>query len=195
MTPSPSRWLLFIYRVPAEPSSHRTYLWRQLKLLGAVYLQQSSAILPDDPTLRDALNALGARVQEAGGEVSLLDTASPTEEWEAQLLARFREARDAEYGEVAENVERFEDEIRREERRGRLTFAELEDLEADWHKLEEWLARVERRDFFGTAGRSALVDALARAQKLFDAFAQAVYLHEGALADEPTETTALHGEG
>ena len=103
MTPTPSRWLLFIYRVPAEPSSHRTYVWRQLKQLGAVYLQQASAILPDDPTLRDALNALGARVQEAGGEVSLLDTASPTAEWETQLLARFRDARDAEYAEVAEN--------------------------------------------------------------------------------------------
>ena len=32
-------WLLFTYKVPPEPASKRIALWRRLKGLGAVYLQ------------------------------------------------------------------------------------------------------------------------------------------------------------
>ncbi|MGI8482978.1 MAG: Chromate resistance protein ChrB, partial [Thermomicrobiales bacterium] len=58
------RWLLFIYRVPQSPPGRRTYVWRQLKGLGAAYLQQAAAILPDYPELRTGLKALAARVRE-----------------------------------------------------------------------------------------------------------------------------------
>ena len=39
------RWLLLIYRIKAESSGRRTYVWRQLRQLGAVYLQQAAAVL------------------------------------------------------------------------------------------------------------------------------------------------------
>src|SRR5579884_354900 len=120
------QWLLLIYRVPQEPPGRRTFVWRQLKQLGAVYLQQAAAILPDRPDLRAALDGLAHRIEEFPGEASLLPTASPTQEWEQRLIARFNEARDAEYAEVVENIERFEDEIRREQRKGRFGFAQLE---------------------------------------------------------------------
>lgn len=52
-TTGPGRaWLLLIYRVPQDPPGRRTYVWRQLKSLGAVYLQQAAVILPDRPDLR-----------------------------------------------------------------------------------------------------------------------------------------------
>jgi len=67
----PTRWLLLIYRVAQDPPGRRTYVWRQLKGLGAVYLQQAAAILPDRPELRAALTALTARIREQEGEASL----------------------------------------------------------------------------------------------------------------------------
>src|SRR5918999_344054 len=130
--PSPRRWLLLIYRVPQEPPGRRTYVWRQLRQLGAVYLQQAAAVLPERPELRAALDALSQRIGEYGGEVSLLSTVSPDEGWESELLERFNQARDAEYTEVLENVERFEDEIKRERSKGRCTFAQLEDIDGEW---------------------------------------------------------------
>ena len=39
-------WLLITYKVPAEPSRMRVSLWRKLKELGAVYIQQGAAVLP-----------------------------------------------------------------------------------------------------------------------------------------------------
>lgn len=172
------RWLLFIYRVPQSPPGRRTYVWRQLKGLGAAYLQQAAAILPDHPELRAALEALTARVREFEGEASLLETRSPTSAWEAETMARFNQGRDAEYAELVENVERFEDEIARESRKQKFTFAELEELEADWEKLQRWRERIRARDFFETFSQAAAEDELKRARSALDTFTTQVYVHE-----------------
>jgi len=176
---SARRWLLLIYRIKAESSGRRTYVWRQLRQLGAVYLQQAAAVLPDRPDLRVELDRLGARIRTAGGEASLLETVSPSPAWEEELVARFDVARDAEYGEIVDSVERFEDEIRREARKKRFRFAELEEGEADWEKLQRWFARLTERDFFGAPGRAAAEEALARGRLLLDGFTEEVYRVEG----------------
>lgn len=183
-TSQPRRWLLFIYRVPQEPPGRRTYVWRQLKQAGAAYLQQAAAILPDRPELRVLLEALARRTREFEGEVSLLETCSPNPIWEVETIARFAQARDEEYAELIENVERFEDEIARESRRNKFTFAELEELESDWDKIGRWRERIRLRDFF-VAPRQVEADvALARGRKALDAFTSHVYAHE-----EPQEVS------
>jgi hypothetical protein len=179
----PLRWLLLVYRIKAGSSAQRTYVWRQLRQLGAVYLQQAVAVLPDRPELRSGLDQLGERIRRAGGEVSLLETTSPTAAWEADLVTRFDAARDAEYDEIVESVERFEDEIRRETRKRRFRFAELEESEADWEKLSRWWERLVERDFFGTSGRAAAEATLARGRALLDDFTREVYRAEGLDAD------------
>ena len=67
---------------------------------------------------------------------------SPSPAWEAELVDRFNAARDAEYEEILDSVESFEDEIRRETLKKRFRFAELEEGEADWEKLQRWFARL-----------------------------------------------------
>jgi Protein ChrB, N-terminal len=179
------RWLLLIYRIKAESSGRRTYVWRQLRQLGAVYLQQAVGVLPDRPELRVELDRLGQRIRSTGGEASLLETVSPSPAWEEELVTRFNAARDAEYAEILDSVESFEDEIRRETRRRRFRFAELEEGEADWEKLQRWFARLIERDFFGAAGRGAAEQALARGRTLLDGFIQEVYRAEGLDAGAP----------
>jgi hypothetical protein len=176
-------WLLFIYRVPQDPPGRRTYVWRHLRDLGATYLQQAAAILPDDPALRRALTALQARIATYGGEASLLETHSPSATWEQETIARFNQARDAEYAELYENVERLEDEMARESRRGKFTFAQLEDLESDWDKLGRWRERIAARDFFGASGRLVTDDVLERARTSLDEFTSRVYTQPHTLDD------------
>ena len=173
------RWLLLIYRIKAESSGRRTYVWRQLRQLGAVYLQQAVAILPDREDLRADLDRLGRRIRSTGGEASLLETRSPSRDWEEALVASFNGARDAEYEEILDSVEGFEDEIRRETRKKRFRFAELEEGEADWDKLQRWFARLTERDFFGAEGRAGAEAALARGRSLLDEFTKEVYRAEG----------------
>ena len=180
------RWLLLIYRTRAGSSSRRTYVWRQLRQLGAVYLQQAVAVLPDRGELRAGLDQLGGRIRAGGGEASLLETVSPSATWQAELIERFNLARNAEYDEVIESVERFEDEIRRETRKKRFMFAELEESETDWEKLRRWFARLTDRDFFGATGRAGAEAAMDRGRALLDAFTTEVYRREGLDAESPT---------
>ena len=48
-------WVLLIYRLPREPSRHRVAVWRKLKDLGALYLQDGVAALPEDAVTREPL--------------------------------------------------------------------------------------------------------------------------------------------
>ena len=191
-TPPPQQWLLLIYRVPQDPPARRTYVWRQLKQLGAVYLQQAAAILPQQDEVRTALTALAQRIRDYDGEVSLLETTSPSAEWEQAVITRFNQARDEEFAELVENVERFEDEITRERRKGKFTFAELEESEADWEKVQRWYTRIVARDFFASAGHSSVVAALARGQGTLDAFTTAVQQHAEALGEQHTTIRSDH---
>jgi hypothetical protein len=195
MEPTRERWLLLIYRVPQDPPGRRTYVWRQLKQLGAVYLQQAAAVLPDRPEPRSALEALADRIRSQDGDVSLLETTSPSAEWERDLMERFNQARDAEYAEVVENVERFEDEIKRETRKGKFTFAELEDVESDWEKIGRWHERVRTRDCFGAAGCAEADAALGRGKAALDEFATAVYAHEGVQEDNTRANRTAYPAG
>ena len=181
--PDGRAWLLLVYRVKPGSSSRRTYVWRQLRQLGAIYLQQAVAIMPERPDLRAGLDQLGQRIRSSGGEASLLETSSPDAAWEADLIERFNFARNAEYDEIIESVERFEDEIRRETRKKRFRFAELEESEADWEKLRRWFARLVERDFFGASGRASAEQVLARGHDLLDGFTREVYRHEGLESD------------
>ncbi len=173
------QWLLLIYRVPQEPPGRRTYVWRQLKQLGAIYLQQAAAVLPDRPEVRAPLEALAARIREFEGEVSLLETTSPDPAWERDVMSRFNQARGDEYAELIKNVARLEDEMERETRLGKFTFAELEDLEVESEKLQNWCERITARDFFAAPDRVAALQALARAQTGLAAFAATVYQADG----------------
>ena len=69
-------WLLFLYKVPHEPSSHRVYVWRKLKRLGAVLLHDSAWVLPMTPRSQEQFQLLAAEIARIGGD-SLL--------WEARL--------------------------------------------------------------------------------------------------------------
>ena len=69
-------WLLFLYRVPHEPSTGRVHVWRKLKRLGAVMLHDSAWALPQVPSNLEQLRKLAKEVVDLGGD-SLL--------WEAHL--------------------------------------------------------------------------------------------------------------
>ena len=92
-----SRWLILIYRLPREPSRHRVALWRKLKTLGALYLQDGVAALPEDAVTREQLEWLQLRVREAGGEASLWEARPNTLAEGKELIETFRSSREEAY--------------------------------------------------------------------------------------------------
>lgn len=183
---APRQWLLLIYRLPAEPSRMRTYIWRQLKALGSLYFQQAVWILPKTEHVAEEFGRIVAKVEEFGGEASLLTTVSPSQAWEERVVSGFNEARNEEYAEIAESEERFEDEIRRETRKEKFTFAELEEGEAEWERLKRWHERVRERDFFHAPGLKEAEARLGEGERLLEEFAQRVYERQG-VEDNPKD--------
>jgi hypothetical protein len=182
---SARQWLLLIYKVPQDPTRFRTYLWRQMRILGALSLQQMVCLLPRTPDHESQMQRLADKVEEFHGEAHVLTFASPSKEWEERIIARFNAIVDEDYAEIAENEERFQDEIRRETRKEKFTFVELEDMEDDREKITRERARVEARDFFGAPGRAEADAKTAETKRLFKEFSRKVYAREG--VDEPVD--------
>jgi DNA-binding transcriptional regulator PaaX len=89
-------WLLLVYRIPREPTAGRVYVWRKLKQLGAVALQDAVWVLPATPRTREQFQWLAAEIAELGGEVSLFTSQvmldSQHESLQEQFEAPVREA-------------------------------------------------------------------------------------------------------
>lgn len=66
-------WLLLTYKVPAEPASKRVALWRRLKSMGAVYLQNGVCLLPETDDHVRRLKMLENDIAEIGGEAVILE--------------------------------------------------------------------------------------------------------------------------
>jgi hypothetical protein len=174
------RWLLLIYRLAAEPtSSARSAVWRETRRLGAISLQHAVCLLPLSDANRASFARLTQRIEEYGGEATVLETVSPNEAWHAKTVARFNAARDEEYEEVVDETERFREEIEREKRKGKYTFAELEDEESNLERLRKYVAQVEARDAFGAEGRARAAAEVERCAEVLSAFAQEIYERQG----------------
>lgn len=159
-------------------------MWREVRRLGALSLQNAVCLLPLSEENRAAYERLAGRVEEYGGEASILETESPTDAWHERTVARFNAGRDEEYEEVVDETERFREEIERERRKGKFTFAELEDEESNMERLRKYLAQVEARDAFGAEGREQAAREVERCAEVLEAFAQEIYEYQRIAEDE-----------
>ena len=177
---APHSWRVLIYRVPTEPASKRVAVWRDLKRLGALYLQQCACIFPDIPGLTDAVQEVAAKIPALGGETFLLEVPRLTAEDEARIIDAFRAQRANEYAEIIEECEtKFVKEIEFEHFRQNYTFEEAEEIGQDLEKIRRWFARIVERDWFAADGRQAVEEWIERCQVLLDEFEQEVYRRQG----------------
>src|SRR5687767_1963188 len=97
-------WLLFVYKVPPEPSARRVYVWRKLKRLGALLLHDAVWVLPDNVRTREQLQWLAGEIMEMQGGDALLWQSQPLlpgieqrlrDQFAAQTGAEYRDILDA----------------------------------------------------------------------------------------------------
>jgi hypothetical protein len=182
------QWLLVTVSSGAS-STLRVHVWRQLRSLGALYLQSSVCLLPERPETTRAVRRLLDRVRREGGEGRLLPIAITDAGEERAVIERFRAERSDEYGEICSRVPSFLEEIALERRRGRATYTEVEESEADLERLRRWLQRVRLRDYFDAAGREEAEAAVQRCAELLAAFEAEAFAAETATADPPSADT------
>ena len=175
------RWRVLIYRVPTSPASKRVAVWRDLKRLGALYLQQCACIFPDIPRVKSEVDEVAAKIPAIGGETFLLDVPKLQPEDEARIIEAFRALRASEYAEIIEECEtRFVKEIDFGRFRQNYTFEEAEEIEQDLEKIRRWFGRVRERDWFQADRRDEVEAWLTRCQSLLSAFEEEVYRRQSA---------------
>jgi hypothetical protein len=173
----PSGWLVLIYRVPSEPTRLRSTVWRRIKSLGAIYLQNSAAALPRTSNAERSLRKLRREILDMSGTAVLLS--SDVLAGETEVRALFQAARNDEYEEIVDKCEDFLQQVKKEYTANHFTYPELEENEVDLVKLRNWFARVRDRDVFGAEGRAGTEKALDACEQSLEAYAARVYAEEG----------------
>jgi len=85
-------WVLLAYRLPREPSTPRSALWRKLRRLGAAQVLDGLVALPLDARNREQLEWLADEVLEAGGEASIWVGSLGSAAQERELASRMAAA-------------------------------------------------------------------------------------------------------
>jgi hypothetical protein len=169
-------WHLFVYRLTSKSSSVRVAVWRELRRIGALPLQQAVIALPDADPLRERLDAVAERISAEGGVVYRFRLTDLSADEESRLRDEWNALRTHEYDEIVEECEtKFEREIAFEIYRENLTAAEAEEIEADLDKIKAWFARVAARDVFDVPARARAQTAIDKCQELLDDFERRVF--------------------
>jgi hypothetical protein len=165
------RWLVLVYRVPSDPSSNRVAVWRELKRIGALYLQQCACVVPDREDVVTEIAAVRSQITALKGSSTLFASAPLPAQEEAALVDQFRQLVAKQYAEIVEECEtKFAKEIQSETARQNFSFAEAEEIAEDLEKIRRWFARARQRDWFGAPGREAVRDWIARCEKMLERF-------------------------
>lgn len=139
---APDRWIVLTYKVPREPTSCRVYVWRKLKQLGAIAMQDAVWVLPATAKTQEHFQWLATEIGELGGEARLWSSTLLLEISEASLRQQFTDLVEPEYKEMLAA-------LRRKKR----------DLTALAHRFQQVMARDYFSSELGTTVREKLLAA------------------------------------
>src|SRR6266498_2273924 len=154
------RWVVLVIRLPAGPSRHRVAIWRELRHLGALTLGPGVWAVPATPAFQPGIQRAGELARRADGTALVLD-AQPHDEATGTLLSA--------------DCDKYEAELAKEQRLGKLTLAEFEEEEHSLERLRRWWRDLKARDAFALPEASDAEQHLKRCEQLLDAFAEQVY--------------------
>src|SRR4029453_13145059 len=89
-------------RLPATHTAERMAIWRKVKKSGAVQIQTSTYILPDEPARYESFQWLTQHIRDAGGDATLVRAREIEGLPNEQLIGLFNSTRAKEYTALAE---------------------------------------------------------------------------------------------
>jgi hypothetical protein len=151
------RWLLLIHQIPPKPAYFRAKVGRRLQRVGAVAIKNSVYVAPLSEQSHEDLQWVAREIVSEGGEATLCKATFVEGLRDDQIEALFHVARDAEYGQVAEEAREITSDLpprlaKEDERR--------EGLEGDRARLHKRLTEIVAIDFFAASGRVAAESAI-----------------------------------
>lgn len=171
------KWLILNYSLPTEPSRPRVAVWRKLKKLGAISIQQSMWIMIYNDENYLSLQDISKEIELNNGTSFLMESVFYEEKHERSIILLFNEMRDEEYGEFIGECKKYLNEIEKEISIEKFTFAELEEEEQELQKLISWHRNIENRDLFNSSLRNETYNYLSQINDSFERYSEMVYKH------------------
>ncbi|MCE9548463.1 MAG: ChrB protein [Planctomycetia bacterium] len=100
------RWVQLVYKIPREPTAGRVKVWRKLKQLGAVALQDAVWVLPATSRTQEQFQWLAAEIVELGGEATLFTSELVFADNADALIDQFEEPVRKAYQEILKALKR-----------------------------------------------------------------------------------------
>jgi hypothetical protein len=147
-------WLLLLVRLPATHTAERVAIWRKLKKSGAIQIQTSTYVLPDEPVRYETFQWLTQQIRDADGDATLVRAREIEGMTNQKLISLFNTARAKEYAMLRDSLRALA--VRRSQRssyagaldRGRKQFREIRQTDffncPRARELESLLRKLER---------------------------------------------------
>jgi hypothetical protein len=168
------------YRLPTEPSRHRVAVWRELRRVGAISLQQATWAVPARREFVEAVDRAVELIGRADGDVLIFEAVPRGDDTETKLETLFTEQREAEWTEFLAECTKFDEEIAKEIRIEKFTAAELDEEEQNLDRLRRWFRELRARDIFGAPSQREAEQRLKQCIERLEDFAEQVFEHRGA---------------
>ena len=173
-----STWLLLTYKVPVEPTKLRVGIWRRIRGIGAIYMQNGTCVLPASNEHLRQLRMVQSEIELAGGEAVIFETLALDPRQDELVVSRFKHDRDQDYEEFLDKCADYKREVQKEVDANHYTFAELKENDEDLKKLKNWLGRIKGLDFYEAPARVAADQQLSECESMLDVYANEVYARE-----------------
>lgn len=134
-----STWLLLLLRLPATHKSERVAIWRKLKKSGAIQIQTSTYVLPDEPGRYESFQWLTQEIRSSGGDATLVRAREIEGLPNEKLIELFNTARAKEYATLRELLRALN---HRRTRRSAAAFADKVD------RARKQFREIRQTDFF-----------------------------------------------
>lgn len=93
-------WVLLLYKLPSEPSARRVHIWRKLKRLGAVSLQDAVWVLPATAWTVEQFQWLAVEIREMGGTAMVWEASLRLDGQDDDLIRQFSAQVEATYTQI-----------------------------------------------------------------------------------------------
>lgn len=152
-----SPWLLLIHQIPPKPDYLRVKIGRRLQRLGAVPVKKSVYVLPDRPQSLEDFQWVRTEIIDGGGDASICRAGFVDGLSDDQVMALFRDARDADYAALAAAAREVRAALRRRDPDADRRSVHPED---DVARLNTRFTAIVAIDFFRAPGRAMAEEAL-----------------------------------
>lgn len=154
-------WVMLVYKIASEPTKYRATIWREIKRLGGVYLQNGVCIFPDIDDVALNVSSLAKQIRGMGGKEYVFFSTAMTSEESDDLVGQFQESRTEEYEVLLAETKELARECK-----FAASATDFTVLHVEYRRLKKHFQLIKARDYFAAPAGERVSEQLEAIQAL-----------------------------